>query len=121
VRSRRAARSQVIALLRDLATQDGQDLFGELADLFLGELASRVDGIRSGVLAADPGAVFQWAHSLKGSAGNLGATRLAALCEQIEHEARQGSTTESVALLHALEMQARRVRSALEEACPGRS
>jgi HPt (histidine-containing phosphotransfer) domain-containing protein len=112
---------QVIALLRGLAAQDGPDLLRELADLFIGELAPRIEGIRSNVLAADPGAVSQWAHSLKGSAGNLGATRLAALCEQIEHEARQGSTTESVALLPALETEARRVRSALEQACPGRS
>jgi GAF domain-containing protein len=51
----------------------------------------------------------------------LGAGRLAALCRQIEHEARQGSTTESAALLPVLEAEARRVRSALEEACPGRS
>ena len=97
------------------------DLFGELADLFIGELAPRIEGIRSGLQAADPAAVSQWAHSLKGSAGNLGASRLAALCEQIEHEARQGSMVESVALLPALEAEACRVRGALEEACPGRS
>jgi PAS domain S-box-containing protein len=112
---------RVIALLRGLVAQDGPDLLGELAELFIGELAPRIEGIRSSILAADPAAVSGWAHSLKGSAGNLGATRLAALCERIEHEARQGSTTESVALLPALETEARRVRSALQEACPGRS
>jgi two-component system sensor histidine kinase/response regulator len=113
--------SQVIALLRGLVSQESPDLFGELADLFIGELTPRIEGIRNGIQAADPGAVSQWAHSLKGSAGNLGASRLAALCEQIEHEARQGSIVESVALLPALEAEARRVRGALEEACPGRS
>ena len=112
---------QIIALLRGLVAEDGPDLFGELADLFIGELAPRVEGIRRGILAADPGAVSQWAHSLKGSAGNLGASRLAALCDQIEQEAKRGSTTESVALIPALEAEARRVRSALEEACPGRT
>jgi PAS domain S-box-containing protein len=112
--------AQVIALLRGLVAEDGPDLLGELADLFIGELAPRIEGIRNGILAADPGVVSQWAHSLKGSAGNLGANRLAALCEQIEREARQGATTESVALMPALEAEARRVRRALEEACPGR-
>lgn len=107
--------------LRGLAAEGGADLFGELADLFIGELAPRIEGIRSGVLAADPVAASQWAHSLRGSAGNFGAGRLAALCERIEQVARQGSTAESVALLPALEAEARRVRSALEEACPGRS
>jgi PAS domain S-box-containing protein len=111
----------VIAVLRGLGVQDGPDLFRELVDLFIGELAPRIEGIRSAIQAADPGAVFQWAHSLKGSAGNFGAGRLAALCGQIEHEARRGSTSESVALMLALEVEARRVRSALEEACPGRS
>ena len=101
--------------------EDSPDLFGELVELFIGELAPRIEGIRASIQAADPGAVCQWAHSLKGSAGNFGAGRLAALCGQIEHEARQGSTTESVALLPALEAEACRVRSALEEACPGRS
>jgi two-component system sensor histidine kinase/response regulator len=113
--------AQVIALLRGLVAEDSPDLLGELADLFIGELAQRIEGIRNGIQAADPGVVSHWAHSLKGSAGNLGAGRLAALCGQIEHEARQGSTTESVALLPALEAEARRVRRALEEACPGRS
>ena len=110
----------VIAVLRGLAVQDGPDLFRELVDLFIGELAPRIEGIRSALQAADSGAASQWAHSLKGSAGNFGAGRLAALCGQIEHEARRGSTSESVALMPALEAEARRVRSALEEACPGR-
>ena len=112
---------QVIAVLRGLAVQDGTDLFRELVDLFIGELAPRLEGIRSALQAADPGAASQWAHSLKGSAGNFGAGRLAALCGQIEHEARRGSTSESVALMPALEAEARRVRRALEEACPGQS
>jgi HPt (histidine-containing phosphotransfer) domain-containing protein len=112
---------QIIAVLRSLADEGGPDLFGELVDLFIGELAPRIEGIRSGIQAADTGAVSQWAHSLKGSAGNFGAGRLATLCGQMEHEARRGSTAESAALMPALEAEARRVRRALEEACHGRS
>ena len=108
---------EVVATLRELAAEGEPGLFGELAGLFLAELEPRIEGIRSGVLAGDAGEVSRWAHSLKGSAGNLGAGRLSAVCGRIEQEARGGGTTESATLLPAMEAEARRVRVALEEAC----
>jgi HPt (histidine-containing phosphotransfer) domain-containing protein len=40
--------------------------------------------------AGDPGPVRDHAHSLKGSAANIGAAELAAFCSQVEDAARAG-------------------------------
>ncbi|GIF38344.1 Hpt domain-containing protein [Actinoplanes xinjiangensis] len=43
--------------------------------------------------AGDPGPVRDHAHSLKGSAANIGAVELAELCSQVEDAARGGVVT----------------------------
>jgi histidine phosphotransfer protein HptB len=42
----------------------------------------------------DPGPVREQAHSLRGSAANIGATELAALCSRVEDAARAGAVTD---------------------------
>jgi HPt (histidine-containing phosphotransfer) domain-containing protein len=42
----------------------------------------------------DPGPVRDQAHSLKGSAANIGAAGLAALCSRVEDAARAGAVTD---------------------------
>jgi HPt (histidine-containing phosphotransfer) domain-containing protein len=44
--------------------------------------------------AGDPGPVRDHAHSLKGSAANIGAVELAAFCSQLEDAARAGSVAD---------------------------
>jgi HPt (histidine-containing phosphotransfer) domain-containing protein len=66
--------------LRRLRAPGDPDLVAELARLFVGEARARFEALEG----ADPEACRLAAHSLRGSAGQLGATRLAAACAALE-------------------------------------
>jgi HPt (histidine-containing phosphotransfer) domain-containing protein len=62
----------------------GDDLLGRLIDSFLKHAPARVVAARAGEQAGDLGEVERATHSLKSTAGNLGARRLQYLAERIE-------------------------------------
>jgi HPt (histidine-containing phosphotransfer) domain-containing protein len=59
--------------------------------------------LRQAVEAADAPAVARAAHGLKGSYGNIGSQEAAALCLQLEQQARLGSVLEADGKLRNLE------------------
>jgi histidine phosphotransfer protein HptB len=59
--------------------------YPELLDTFLADSESRLAELRN---AADAKALSDVAHSFKGSASNMGAVRLAALCQDLESSAK---------------------------------
>ena len=76
--------------LRELQAVMG-DEFGLLVRTFATDSAQRVDAVRAAAAAGDADALRRAAHSFKGSAGNMGALRLAELCRLIEDAARDGN------------------------------
>ena len=82
-----------IESLRDLGESIGQDLLSEVSRLFLDRGEVRLDGMREGIAQEDLSAVERWAHSLKGSAGTLGAMDLSSLCADLERLAASGCST----------------------------
>jgi HPt (histidine-containing phosphotransfer) domain-containing protein len=76
----------------DLAVIDGfreagaPDFTRRLIDQFLDEACGRVRTLRAAAGRADGQALTATAHSLKGSSMVMGATRLAALCAQVEDQ-----------------------------------
>src|SRR5947209_5788250 len=77
----------------------GPDFVGQMIDLFLEEAPERLDAAREAEKAGDLGAVADAAHSLKSSARNFGAERLADLAENIEITARSPGGENVSALL----------------------
>ncbi|MFM9970673.1 MAG: Hpt domain-containing protein [Burkholderiales bacterium] len=59
-------------------------VLARMVDKFAAVIAERVDLIHSHFASRNMTELAMAAHSLKGAAGNLGASRLAALCAQIE-------------------------------------
>jgi HPt (histidine-containing phosphotransfer) domain-containing protein len=102
-----------LAELQSLADPDGPDIFGELVQLYLGDLPERMDGIRQAVAQADSAALRREAHRLKGSSQQMGATRLAALCLELENLGRNNRVEEAMSFLAGLEREAVHVRQAL--------
>jgi HPt (histidine-containing phosphotransfer) domain-containing protein len=100
--------------LRALQEEGEPSLLGELIDLFLADLPERCAAIRDGVIAKEPIAIRAAAHSLKGSAGNLGARSLATLCQEIEMLVYGGSLDGAAALVGRLDVEAARVQAYLE-------
>ena len=89
-------------------------LMDNVIGLFLNEMPSRLNDLRDAMLEADLRKMARLAHAMKGSAANLGARSLAALCSDVEEQANAGSPTASGADLDDLEREFGRVREALQ-------
>jgi PAS domain S-box-containing protein len=84
--------SPAFVRLRELIERDGIDpsLVVRIIERFESGALTVSATLGASVRAGDAGDVAAQAHSLKGSAANLGLTALAAVCNEIEGEARSG-------------------------------
>jgi HPt (histidine-containing phosphotransfer) domain-containing protein len=76
-----------MAMLRSFeeAQIEGEpDLVVELIDLYLEDASAKIDALREALATSDETMLRRLAHCLRGSSGNLGAHRVAALCEELE-------------------------------------
>ncbi len=95
--------------LVDLAQMDrlkewgGGGLQRKMIDLFLTHAELRLDQIRSGLSTGDPERAETGAHTLKSSAGNVGAQRVQMLAQKAEALAEAGDLAGLGALLPPLE------------------
>jgi HPt (histidine-containing phosphotransfer) domain-containing protein len=60
------------------------DLVVELIDLYLEDASAKIGALREALAEPDGTRLRRLAHCLRGSSGNLGAHRVAALCEELE-------------------------------------
>ncbi len=104
----------VFAGLRALQEPGEADPIAELAGLFLQDTPPRVEAIHAASNLSDITALREAAHTLKGSASNLGARRLAGVCARIETAARQNDAAAAAALLPQLDEEYGRVCFVLE-------
>ncbi|MCU9846780.1 Hpt domain-containing protein [Defluviimonas sp. WL0024] len=65
--------------------------FEELRDDYVSGAPDLVEALRTSGAEADWSAMRIAAHTLKSNARDFGATRLAQLCERLEHQCRDGS------------------------------
>jgi two-component system sensor histidine kinase/response regulator len=93
-----------------LADQAGEDLVIELFRLFAEDTPKRIAAARTAVEKGDPVALHLAAHSLKGSAANMGATAFADLCAKLESIGLTGNLDGAAALLAELERRGPMVR-----------
>jgi HPt (histidine-containing phosphotransfer) domain-containing protein len=70
--------------------------------------------MEAGLAQHDSNATARAAHSLKGSASNLGATRLAAECARMEQNAKSSEWTGANTQLEGIKVQLQRVRDSLK-------
>ena len=77
--------------LRQLEAATGQAIVAEVVGHFLQSAPGQLEAIRAALASGDAGALGFAAHALKGSSAQLGARRLAALAEELEALARDGT------------------------------
>ena len=77
--------------LGGLDDEEDRELFAQLLGSFVARAPSWLEQLTEALRAGDPAALEQTAHSLKGSAANLGAAALAELCAELEGQGRTGS------------------------------
>ena len=99
--------------LRDLSESGQPDLVTELVDLFIADVPPRLKKIEAGAASGDAAAVYAQAHTIKGSAGNLGAKAMAALCLAIERPAKAGRLTGTEGPIRELLAEYERVKDLL--------
>ena len=107
----------VIAGIRQLRTPGKPDPLAEFIDLFLREAPAGLDAMSEAVAKNDATSlarVVSAAAALKGSAGNLGARPLAALCEEIEQTARNWLLADAKPVIERARLEFDRARAVLE-------
>lgn len=105
----------VIGELRELQDGGSPGLLAELIDLFLKQTVEKLGEMRSSAGAKDAATLGRLAHTLKGSAGSLGAVHLSGLCRELEAALRGNDWTAAAARVSGIEAEFARVRGALEE------
>ncbi len=80
----------VIDGLKDLREPGQPDPLRELVELFFRDAEPRVAQMNAAAESGDLAKLGASAHTLKGSASNLGARRLSGLCSKIEKQAKAG-------------------------------
>lgn len=103
---------EVLAELRKLDGPSGPTLIDELGVLYLESYADKLNRLRTAVAEKDGETLQRIAHQMRSSCGNLGATNLAQLCEQLD-DLGGVATEEAFALVEKIEIEAERVRNAL--------
>ena len=103
-----------VEYLRELGNSD-ENFFRDLVAMYEEDAAMRIEAIRRAIAMDNASDLASAAHALKSSAGNVGATMVRALAEQLETTGRSGSTSRAAELASRLETEhARAVRSLRE-------
>jgi len=62
----------------------GDSLMLSIIELFMSDSPKMIDGLKQASVSSNGPTIHKIAHSLKSSSSNIGATRLAKLCEDLE-------------------------------------
>jgi len=103
----------VLQGLRELQDPGEPDPVTELVDLFIADASPRLERMKSALAGKDLTQLTSQAHSLKGSAGNLGARHLAGLCAELEKQSRAGETANLHGIWQSIWDEFERVKKAL--------
>jgi len=101
--------------LRRLGEMTGKPLVREIVDSFLTETPRRLALLKEAIGRADAKDLTFLAHSLKGSSGQIGAVRVAALSRELEETGRSADLGPARALLTDLERELAQVSPLLEK------
>jgi two-component system sensor histidine kinase/response regulator len=93
----------------------GDTLVAEIIDIFTANTPPLLSAARAGAESGDIDAVRRVLHSLKSSAGQLGAARMQRLCSEGELLAAQGAGTELTRLVFGLDAEYAQASARLDE------
>ena len=92
----------VIDTLRNLTPPGEPEVLTEILQMFLREAPPRIERLRNAWTTGNIEEMRRAAHSLKGSAGNIGAHALHAVCTELDDRGRSGDVAPIPALVDAL-------------------
>ncbi len=101
---------EILTTLKDVMESD----FMLLIDTFVSDSRERIRNLQQLVPEGNAEDIRRAAHSFKGSSSNIGASRLAELCSQIEVQALTGNLDDIPDLLTEAEIEFTRVTTLLQ-------
>ncbi len=101
----------VLSTLQEVMEED----FPVLLDTFLNDSSMRLKDLKQAVAARDTDFLRRCSHSFKGSSSNVGARRLAVLCERMEKKGLLGELTGVEELLVEIETEFKGVEADLAQ------
>jgi histidine phosphotransfer protein HptB len=101
--------------LRALGAEGDDSFLKEIVGIFLEDTPLRLRELRESFAAGDQPTFTRTAHSIKGSASNLGAVRLRALAEKLEHASKGGNLAGLDAEIPAMEAEFNSAKAELEK------
>ena len=104
----------VIATLRQLTPPGEPDVLSEVLGLFLSDAPGRLTRLRTAWRDGDAVAVQRSAHSLKGSAGNIGAIAMLAVCKELDEQGRAGDLAAMTPLVASLDAEYAKVAAEIQ-------
>jgi HPt (histidine-containing phosphotransfer) domain-containing protein len=99
--------------LRSLVESGVGEMIPHIISIFLESATEDLEKMRTAVLAGDAPGLAIAAHSLKGSCGILGATRLKELCLRVEIDSPSEPLGAACTILETLDEEFSRVRTEL--------
>ena len=91
------------------------DEYSLLLETFINDSVIRINTVAEAVAAQNPDAIRRTAHSLKGSAGNMGAVRLSLICKSLEELGASGIVQGASLLLEEMQNEYQLVSRALSK------
>ena len=104
--------------LEQIARDGGAELISELFAIFQDDSAARLQALCDAIADHNSDVIRGQAHSLKGSASQIGARPMAALCQQMEGLARAGTVHEQEVLFEEIETSFAQVKERLSALDP---
>jgi HPt (histidine-containing phosphotransfer) domain-containing protein len=104
----------VLTSLEGAQIKGEPDIVVELMELYLEDASGKLAAMHEDLAEKGGGSVGRFAHSLRGSSANLGARRVAALCEELERMGEGDPSRGGGVLLNKLELELACVRRVFE-------
>jgi HPt (histidine-containing phosphotransfer) domain-containing protein len=90
--------------LRQLAEQGASEVVDEILDVFRSDTVKRLAKAHEALASGDRAELKRQAHAIKGSAGQVGAPAVAAICQSLELRAPAATTGELDEMLRDLDV-----------------
>ena len=83
----------VLQTLREMAGEEAPAIIADLINSYLADASLRVATISTAINQKDSASLYQAAHALKSASANVGVSRVADLCKELEVIGRAGNVT----------------------------
>jgi HPt (histidine-containing phosphotransfer) domain-containing protein len=100
----------VLDTLRSLNRPGEPDLVEQVLTMFLEDSPARIEAMSTAIGARDAVQLQRAAHNLKGSAGNVGATELQRICQELEAIGKGGQVEGATRFFQELRDEFERVK-----------